>query len=79
MSQIIHGIIHGRTIELAEDIGLADGQPVTVIVQPSPTSIPGDGERISAAGMLADYPEMDEYLEDVMRSRKLASRREIDE
>jgi uncharacterized protein (DUF433 family) len=30
---MIHGIIHGRTIELQDEPGLADGQAVTVTIQ----------------------------------------------
>lgn len=79
MSQIIHGVIHGRTIELAEDLGLADGQPVTVIVQSSPSPAGESGDRRSAAGMLADYPEMDADLERIVRLRRMPSRRELEQ
>ena len=34
----IHGVIHGRTIELAEDPGIADGQRVQVEVRAAPAA-----------------------------------------
>jgi hypothetical protein len=43
MLKTIHGIIHGKTIELDEDIGAGNGQEVEVLVkviQPSPTAPP---------------------------------------
>lgn len=38
MSKIIHGKIHGKTIQLSEDLGLAEGQEVEIritVAQPS--------------------------------------------
>lgn len=44
MTKTIHGVVHGKTIELDEDLGVADGQEVQVqvkIVQPTkPTQLP---------------------------------------
>ena len=34
MTQLIHGIVHGKTIELNEDLGLSDGQSVDLVVMP---------------------------------------------
>ena len=34
MTKLMHGIVHGRTIELSEDLGLSDGQSVDLIVMP---------------------------------------------
>jgi hypothetical protein len=34
MSDAIHGIIHGKTIELLDDPGMADGQRVEVLLRP---------------------------------------------
>lgn len=33
MPKTVHGIVHGRTIELDEDIGVAEGQEVEVEVK----------------------------------------------
>ncbi|MGE0538237.1 MAG: hypothetical protein AB7O68_24965 [Pirellulales bacterium] len=75
-NQILHGVIRGRTIELAEDAGLPDGQQVAVVVHVEP---PTAGPRRSAAGMLAQFPEMDAYLEEVLRERRLSTLRDFDE
>ncbi len=47
----LHGTVHGKTIELDENPGLADGQSVEIQVIAIPsTSKPGDGIRRSAGG-----------------------------
>ncbi len=70
MSRIIQGIVHGRTIELTEDPGVADGQRVEVIVKPAPRAMPwGEGIRRSAGGWV-DYPEMDAVMEQIQQDRR---------
>jgi hypothetical protein len=70
MSRIIHGVVHGRTIELAEDPGVADGQQVEVVVKPLAPAKPwGEGIRRSA-GAWADYPEMDAVMEQIQQDRR---------
>jgi hypothetical protein len=75
MSKTINGTIHGRTIELAEDSGLQDGQEVRVQVTPlAPAAEPwGEGLR-RCAGALADDPEWDAIMEEIHRARKLERR-----
>lgn len=61
---IVHGTIHGNTIELDRDLGLPEGETVTVMIKPTP-KLPTDYEAIvrSLAGAWADEgPEFDEYL-----------------
>lgn len=71
---IIKGIVHGRTIELAADAGLPDGQEVDVILKPTIETeglAPGEGIRRSA-GAWADDPEgLEEYLEWNRQQRKI--------
>ena len=70
MSRIIQGIVHGRTIELTEDPGVADGQRVEVIVKPAPHAKPwGEGFRRSAGGWI-NYPEMDAVMEQIQQDRR---------
>jgi len=79
MSRIIHGVVHGRTIELAEDPGVADGQQVEVVVKPLAPAKPwGEGIRRSA-GALADSwtQEDDKTLAELHLSRKQDTRSEI--
>ena len=78
----VQGVIHGTTIELKEDPGLADGAELEVILLPRRASGgPGPGvpgERTTAAGMLAHLPpEVDEEIEAIIRERKKGVYREI--
>jgi hypothetical protein len=74
MTQKLHGTVHGRTIELVENPGLADGQSVEVQVTPIPsTSKPGDGIRRSAGGW-QDHPELDAVLDQIYQERKIERR-----
>jgi len=76
---IIQGVIHGKTIVLAENPGIADGQAVEVVVRAAPALKAGAIENQSAAGMLADYPDMDADMEEILRERTTGVYREIEE
>ena len=79
MNKIIQGVVHGNTIELSENPGLADGQSVQVVVKAlEPTRSWGDGIRRSA-GALADQwtEEDDKILEEIYLDRKRDSHGEI--
>ena len=59
---VLKGIVHGKTIQLKDDLGLPDGQEVRVTVQP--VSQPREGSLERALGARADdAPEVDRYLE----------------
>ena len=78
--RVRHGVVHGKSIHLDEEIGLPDGQAVTVIVQTPDTGgrlPPGEGIRRSAGGWADDPAGLDEYLA-WNRSQRKASRREIE-
>jgi len=36
MTKVLHGMVHGRIIEVTEDLGMLDGQAVELIVTASP-------------------------------------------
>jgi hypothetical protein len=78
MSKVIQGTVRGKTIELAEDPGLAEGQAVEVSVR----TLPADTTRMSGEGLLrtegalADDPHWDAIMEEVHRERKNDTRRE---
>jgi hypothetical protein len=82
MTKIVHGIVHGKTIELDQELGLADGQQVEVAIQvPVVVSGPepwGQGLR-RCAGALADIPGLDEDMEQILAQRKTARFREVPE
>ena len=79
MVRQVQGVIHGKTIELDQDLGIAEGQRVDVQVRLSSTSRPwGEGIRRSA-GIAADIPGFDEAFEQVQRDRELATMRDVEE
>ena len=74
MTKTIHGKVHGKTIELDEDIGVAEGQEVEVqvkIVQPAKK---WGGGILRTAGALADDPYWDAIMEEVHQARKVERR-----
>jgi len=74
MSKIVHGIVHGKTIELDEDLGLAEGQEVEVqvkVIQPNRKW--GEG-ILRTAGALADDPYWDAIMEEIYQARKVKRR-----
>ena len=78
MTKTTIGIIHGRTIELNEDLGLKEGQQVEVQVKvTAPGRKWGDGLR-RCAGALADDPEWDDIMAEVHAARKIERRPSVD-
>jgi hypothetical protein len=74
MTKTLHGKVHGRTIELDDDPGVAEGQEVEVQMKVvSPTKKWGEGILHSAGGWV-DYPEMDVIMENIHQERKLERR-----
>jgi hypothetical protein len=63
----LRGIVHGKTIELDDELGLPDGEPVTVIIQRNLP--PGEGIRQSAGAWADGGEELDAWLEQTYRSR----------
>ena len=74
-SNVHRGVVHGKTIELDDDTGLPDGQPVTVTVQPVPTDqgqlAPGEGLRRSFGAWADDAEDLDKYLDWNRQQRKI--------
>jgi hypothetical protein len=71
---MMRGVVHGKTIELEEEPGLPDGQPVTVTVQPVSQQeqlASGEGIRESAGAWADAGDEVDAWLEEMRRSRQL--------
>ncbi|HEV3417061.1 MAG TPA: hypothetical protein VG056_09620 [Pirellulales bacterium] len=57
MARTVHGVVHGKTIEIDEDLGVAEGQAVEVQVKVVPASKPWGEGILRTAGALADDPE----------------------
>lgn len=72
MPEPIEGVIHGRTIELATDPGLADGQAVRVVVRPLPTPEQQHEAILRTAGSMANDPDFDAAMAQVEKDRKSA-------
>lgn len=57
MTKVLRGIVHGKTIELTEDLGIWEGQVVDVLVTPSnPVESPSTGNRPTAPKKLPGPP-----------------------
>ncbi len=79
MNKTLHGKVHGKTIELDEDLGLAEGQVVEVQVRVvEPARKWGEGILRSAGGWI-DYPEMDVIMEKIQQERKMDRRQQWDD
>jgi hypothetical protein len=78
MTKTMHGKVHGRTIELDEDVGAPEGQEVQVQVTfLQPTGKWGEGIRRSAGGW-ADHPELDAIMEEIYQGRKVERRPQME-
>ena len=77
MSIVMQGVVHGTTIELSENPGVADGQKVEVTVRVvDPKRKWGDG-ILRSAGIAAGEPDVDEAFELIQRERKAAKHRDV--
>jgi hypothetical protein len=65
---VVKGIVHGKLIELDRDLGLPDGQEVTVELHP--ILPPGEGIRQSAGAWADAGEELDAWLAEMERSRQ---------
>jgi len=63
MTRTLRGVIHGRTVWLTDDLGVADGQQVEItgktIASPKPW---GEGLRRCAGIFAADWTEEDDRI-----------------
>ena len=77
MTKTLHGKVHGKTIELDEDPGVAEGQEVEVELRVLPKTgrKPGEG-FLRTEGALANDPHWDEIMEVLYQERKRDTRKE---
>jgi hypothetical protein len=71
MTRTVHGVVHGRRIELQEDLGVAEGQTVEVQVKVVPvTATWRDGLRRCAGALPIEWTtEDDRILEAIHEDR----------
>ncbi len=77
MPEVVQGVIHGKTIELQADPGIADGATVEVTIRP--TSLDNSEARLAAfrrtAGALAWLPREDwDALDSIVNERQGSGR-----
>ena len=77
MTKPLHGIVHGRTIELNEDLGVPEGEKVEVHVRviPKAPRKPGEG-FLRTEGALRDDTEWDPIMVEIYQDRKREGRPE---
>lgn len=68
--KLARGVVHGRTIELTEDLDLAEGQEVEITIKAVPRSRPWGEGLLRSAGALADDPDFDGIMEEIYQARK---------
>lgn len=70
-TKTLHGTIHGTTIQLESDPGLADGQQVEVMIRRTtpPPTLTGEG-LLRTEGALADDSEWDAIMDEIQQARK---------
>jgi hypothetical protein len=70
----VHGVVHGKTIELDEDLGVEEGQVVEAQVKIVPAKRKWGEGILRTAGALANDPEWDEIMKEVYEARKMDRR-----
>jgi hypothetical protein len=71
-NKMLHGIVHGKTIEVSEDPGVPLGQIVDVLLMPSTSTgrIWGDGLRRCAGALAGDWTDEDDRILDVIQQER---------
>lgn len=74
------GVIHGKIIELNENLGFPDGEVVEIQVTSKKQRQPGEGLRRCAGALANDWSAMDDQiLAEIERDRLNAVHREMPE
>jgi hypothetical protein len=78
VTKTIHGKVHGRTIELDEDPGVAEGQQVEIIIKTVPANKTwGEGLRRCAGALADDWTaDDDRILDEIHLNRSRDTRKE---
>jgi hypothetical protein len=81
MTQTMQGKVHGRTIELDEDPGVAEGEQVEITIRTVPAKRTwGEGLRRCAGALADEWTEDDDrILEEIHHDRKRDTRLRLDD
>lgn len=80
MSEIMEGVIHGKTIELEIDPGLQDGERVEVMIRRADRPKTwGEGIKATAGALAHLPPEYFADLDEIVRDRQQWPHREVPE
>jgi hypothetical protein len=69
MDKLLTGVVRGKTIELNEDPGFADGQAIMVTFYPNDPLASGDGITISIEAT-SGRPEDKKVINEILEARK---------
>ena len=70
MGMVIHGVVHGNTIELRGSLGVPDGQEVEVQVRVVPRAGRAGEGLLRTEGALADDEEWDAIMAEICQARR---------
>jgi hypothetical protein len=76
MTEVLQGVIHGKTIELLTDSGVPDGQIVEITIRTLDAPDPRIAAVLRTAGSMADDSEFDSVMEQARRDRVSGGYRE---
>jgi hypothetical protein len=65
---MMNGIVHGKTIELIEDSGLREGQPVKVMLRLA--LAPGEGLQRAFGSWADGANQLDQFVAQIYRDRE---------
>ncbi len=68
--KLARGVIHGRMIELNQDLGLNEGEEVEVRVTIFPKGEAWGEGILRSAGAWVGYPELDAVMEQIQQERQ---------
>jgi len=80
MNRRVHGIVHGKTIEIEEGFGLSEGVGFSIVIEDPQSTLNrwGEGLRRCAGALVDDWTEADDrILDEIHQSRHSDSRREL--
>jgi hypothetical protein len=79
MASTIHGVVRGKTIELKENPGVADGQQVEITIKSVPSQRPwGEGLRRCAGALASVWTEDDDRILDEIHADRKRERLTLD-